>query len=257
VPDGLPARSRVIGGVDVVAFDTVEAVLTPLTPSVVVNCIGVVKQLKQDSALPSLLVNAVFPHRLAAWCRYHGARLIHFSTDCVFAGRHGRYLETDTPDADDLYGRTKLLGEVAGPGLLTLRTALIGRELSRPTRGLLEWFLAASGTVHGFRRAVFSGVTTRTAARLVCALIDRHPRLDGLYHVGGDAISKFELLSALKVALKHQVDIEPVDVPSIDRSLDAQRFVQATGLTIPSWSEMIDDLAAGDFTARTTPATGR
>src|SRR5262249_32316179 len=131
-----------------------------------------VKQRSEASAaIPSLEINSLLPHRLALVCAAAGARLVHLSTDCVFSGRKGAYTESDPPDADDLYGRSKYLGEVASPGCLTLRTSIIGRELSRKT-GLLEWLLSQRGaTVKGFRSAIFSGFTTHEMGRIIERLL--------------------------------------------------------------------------------------
>ena len=171
--------------------------------------------------------------------------MIHISTDCVFAGTRGNYAEDDVPDAADLYGRSKLLGEVTDTDYaLTIRTSIIGREL-RTANGLVEWFLAnRGGSVRGFTKAIFSGVTTETLANILAAVIEDHRGLHGLYQVAGEAISKYDLLVMLNDALAARVAITPDDSVAIDRSLDATRFRSATGLVPPSWPEMIAALAA-------------
>ena len=176
-----PARS--IGGVSAGDFDSVTRAFARARPEAVVNCVGIVKQ---DAAAKdpstSIAVNALFPHRLAALCGAAGARLVHLSTDCVFSGRGGNYSEADDPDASDLYGRTKLLGEVGGENCLTIRTSMIGRELSG-AHGLLEWFLSQEGgRVRGFRRAVFSGFTTGALAGLLARVVGERPELSGVWH---------------------------------------------------------------------------
>jgi dTDP-4-dehydrorhamnose reductase len=191
----------------------------------------------------AIRANALFPHDLAAACRERGARLIHISTDCVFSGRKGGYTETDRPDPEDVYGRSKLLGEVATPGALTLRTSMIGREIAT-SRGLLEWFLAQSGgTVRGFTRAVFSGPTTPVLSRAIADVLERHQSLEGLYHLGAEPIDKHALLLALRDAFGLDVEIEPDDGVVIDRSLDSSRFREATGWAAPTWEEMVAELA--------------
>jgi dTDP-4-dehydrorhamnose reductase len=237
VLDGL----RVVGGVCARRPDSVEHTLERVRPDVVVNCIGIVKQrpAAQDP-VASIAVNALFPHLLAQTCRQRGVRLIHVSTDCVFSGRKGNYTEQDTPDAEDLYGRTKLLGEVSGDGCLTLRTSMIGRELGT-SYGLLEWFLRQEGrTVRGFTRAVFSGFTTLALARVVAWIITEHTELTGLWHVATEPISKFDLLTLVQRVYGLQVEIEPERNVVCDRSLNGTRFRVATGFEPPSWPEMIE-----------------
>jgi dTDP-4-dehydrorhamnose reductase len=237
--------SRTIEQVAADRLDSVAGALDVAHPDVVVNCIGIVKQ-REDAHDPimSITVNALFPHQLAALCRQRGARLIQISTDCVFSGRGSLYKETDPPDPEDLYGRSKLLGEVAGEGCLTVRTSMIGRELGTD-RGLVEWVLSQRGrTVRGFRRAVFSGLTTLELSRIICEVAERHRDLHGLWHVAAEPISKLELLHLIRETYSLNLTIEPTDQPAIDRSLDGARFRAATGLTAPSWPQMIREMAA-------------
>lgn len=245
VPEGPPFDpSRMIAGVDASAFETVERAFASVRPDVVVSCIGVVKQ--RDEArdpIVSLTVNSLFPHRLAALCGAAGARLIHISTDCVFAGRTGGYREDDQPDASDLYGRTKHLGEVTGAQALTIRTSIIGRELAT-SQGLVEWFLGQTGRAPGFTQAIFSGLTTIELSRVILREIGAATPVHGLYHVASSPISKYDLLLLLNRAFNRGVTIAPDDSVRIDRSLDGSRFNTATGYTPPAWPVMIDELAA-------------
>lgn len=244
LPDDAFDRARLIAGVQAEQFDTVVRALATARPDVVVSCIGVVKQRGEaKNPLVSIAVNSLFPHRLAALCRAAGARLIHISTDCVFAGRTGGYREADDPDATDLYGRTKHLGEVAGPGALTLRTSIVGRELST-SQGLVEWFLAQPGRVPGYTRAVFSGLTTLELSRVILRLIESHPGLEGLYHVASAPITKYDLLVLLDRGYGRGLAIEADDAVRIDRSLDGSRFRAAAGYDPPAWSEMVAEMAA-------------
>ena len=231
---------------DATDFAGVERLIAGVAPGVVVNCIGVVKQLAAaHDPLASIAVNSLFPHVVARASGSAGARLITVGTDCVFSGRRGAYAETDVPDPVDLYGRSKLLGEVDAPHL-TLRTSMVGREL-RGASGLLEWFLAnRGGRVGGFTHAVFSGVTTLELARVIVAVIERHSRLEGLYHVAGEPISKYDLLMMFNDAFGASVTIDPAGVPVIDRSLDGSHFRAATGWVAPSWREMVEEMAAGN-----------
>lgn len=242
VPPPLHA-ARTITGVTVEDPASIARALDTSGASVVVNAIGLVKQLDADPATV-VRANALFPHELAALCAARDLRLVHISTDCVFSGLQGGYTEDDVPDATDRYGRSKLLGEVAGPGCLTLRTSIVGREL-HGAHGLLEWFLAQrGGTVRGFTRAVFSGLTTAALAALVGELVAAHPDLDGVWHASAAPIDKDALLHLVRDALEVPVTIEPDDTFVLDRSLDSTRLRAATGWSPPSWPAMIAGLAA-------------
>lgn len=241
---GLIADDHVLRGIDAMRIDDLEHVVRELRPEVVVNCIGVVKQRTEaHDPIISIALNALLPHRVARVCGEIGARMIHISTDCVFSGHKGAYLESDAPDADDLYGRTKLLGEVDHDGALTLRTSIIGREL-RSTTGLVEWFLSnRGGAVHGYTEAIFSGLTTQALSLLIAEIIEKHAQITGLFHVAVDPINKRDLLVLLERAFDANVMITPSTALRIDRSLDATRFRQATGWRPPGWADMVAALA--------------
>jgi dTDP-4-dehydrorhamnose reductase len=249
--DGAPSRFPIFGdarsmtGIDAGNLPTVGAALERARPDVVVNCIGVVKQrVEAKDAVASISINALFPHLLAEMCAGSGARLIHLSTDCVFSGRRGGYVEADPPDAEDLYGRTKLLGEVAAANVLTMRTSMIGRELATQ-QGLVEWFLGRrGGSASGYPRAIFSGFTTLALSRIIIDVIRRWPSLAGLHHVSAAAISKYDLLQMLNDAFATGIQVVPDPTVAIDRSLDCGRFRAATDFVPPSWPEMVRDFAA-------------
>jgi len=235
---------RALEGVSANDFDTVVKAVGAVRPDVVVNAIGIIKQAAaaKDDPLTCLTLNSLFPHRLAALCGASGARLVHMSTDCVFSGRTGGYRESDVPDAEDLYGRSKLLGEVDYGDCLTLRTSIIGRELGS-SRGLLEWFLAQNGgPVSGYRRAIFSGFTTHAIADVIAWLLTEHPGLRGILQVASEPISKYDLLCLLKEHYGLDVEIKPDDTFVCDRSLNGERFNQATGFAPTPWAEMIAGL---------------
>lgn len=211
-------------------------------PEVIVNAAGVVKQRPTaDDAVTTISINALLPHKLAVMADGIGARLIHFSTDCVFSGHQGKYSADDLPDATDLYGRSKLLGEVHGPGCLTLRTSLVGRELAGAGGSLFEWFLSQKGPVRGFPNALFSGFTTLEMARIVHRLITKRPIEGGIWHVAARAISKFDLLMLVKERLGLRVEIVPDPSFRIDRSLNGTRFDRKCSYAAPDWPTMIDD----------------
>lgn len=232
-------------GIDARQMDALLQVIEDFRPEAVVNAIGIVKQRSEaKEVIPSLEINSLLPHRIALACRTVGARLVHMSTDCVFSGRKGNYCETDFSDADDLYGRTKFLGEVSESHCLTLRTSMIGPELSRKT-GLLEWFLAQRGqTVKGFTKAIFSGFPTSELARIVERVFMEFPRAHGLYHVAAQPISKYDLLTLIRDRLRLPITIERDSTFECDRSLDASRFLRDTGYLPPPWDVMINDMAS-------------
>jgi dTDP-4-dehydrorhamnose reductase len=242
---GLFDSARIHDGVDAADSASLARVLDQLRPAVIVNCIAVTKRREAAAdSLASIELNAALPHRLAAWTTAHGARLIHFSTDCVFDGRAGGYTEDSPTNAEDVYGKSKALGEVAGLGMLTLRTSFIGRELGRGTE-LLEWFLAQRGRrIQGYRRALYTGVSTLWMAGLVADLIERFPQLNGLYQVASPVVSKLELLGLAQKAYNLPVTIDPDDTVIVLRNLDGSRFRHATGIEVPSWERMMTELAA-------------
>lgn len=230
---------RLLIGVNVENQDDLVDVFGKVKPDIVVNCIGLVKQLSEsENPLSAMPINSLLPHRLAGLCAVVGARLVHISTDCVFSGGKGMYTEDDFPDAKDLYGRSKYLGEVDYPHAITLRTSIIGHELDG-ARSLVGWFLAQEGVVKGFKRAVFSGLPTVEIARLIRDQVIPHPELHGLYHVSADPISKFDLLALVAKIYGKAIEIKADDQLVIDRSLDSSRFRSATGFRQKSWPELV------------------
>lgn len=239
-------HGHIRGSVNALDMGGISKVITDVQPQAVINCIGIVKQRNEaGAAIPSIRINALFPHQLADLCECSGARLVHFSTDCVFSGNRGRYTEDDLPDPVDIYGRTKLLGEVTQTGCLTLRTSIIGWELNHRA-GLLEWFAAQRGrTIKGYRGAIYTGLSTAAFTMLIGDLLKNYPDLSGLYHVAGRPITKHELLVRLRDVMGwHDIAIEPDYAFQCDRSLVGARFETTTGRHPPSWDEMIAGLAA-------------
>jgi dTDP-4-dehydrorhamnose reductase len=238
----LPADmvERVVCGVDVENIDSLTGLFARAKPDIVINCVGLIKQLAEaDDPLAVIPINALLPHRLARLCAVAGARLIHMSTDCVFAGTKGMYAEVDAPDATDLYGRSKLMGEVDYSNAITLRTSIIGHELSG-ARSLVGWFLAQEGSVKGFKRAIFSGLPTVEMARLIRDFVIPNPELHGLYHVSADPINKFDLLKIVAQAYGKSIEIVPDEKFVIDRSLNSNRFRLATGYKPEPWPELVN-----------------
>jgi dTDP-4-dehydrorhamnose reductase len=241
---GLFSDETAVGGVDVRNLDRLRGVIETFRPDAVVNAVGVVKQRAEAKEIvPSLEINALFPHYLAALCRAAGARLVHLSTDCVFSGEKGNYTEQDPPDPVDLYGQTKLLGELSEPPAVTLRTSIIGLELRRKT-GLVEWYLAQKGAVRGFRRAIYSGFTTAEMAGVIEMILERFSTMTGVWHVASAPISKYDLLRSLTEKLdRTDIRVEADDQLVCDRSLSSSAFSQKTAYRAPGWDVMLDSLA--------------
>jgi dTDP-4-dehydrorhamnose reductase len=235
---------RIVEGVDAENPDALAKVLDALRPEVVVNCAGLTKHKPEaEDPLVSIPINTLMPHRLAGLCKLAGARLIHVSTDCVFSGEKGNYLETDFADARDVYGKSKALGEVTYPHTVTLRTSTIGHEFE--TRyGLLEWFLSRQGRCKGYNRAVFSGLPTVVFAQVIRDVVIPRPELTGLYHVAAKPINKYDLLELIAKVYGKQIEIEPDSKLAIDRSLNAERFRAATGYVAPEWEDLIATMHA-------------
>lgn len=231
--------ARMISGVDVEQQDSLIQAFAKIRPEVVINCVGLVKQMAgADDPLQAISINALLPHRLARLCELMGARLVHIGTDCVFSGSRGGYCESDIPDAKDLYGRSKLLGEAVYPHTVTLRTSIIGHEL-QGAHSLVGWFLSQQGQCNGYTRAIFSGLPTVVLAQIVRDVVIPHAELSGLYHVAAKPIAKFDLLKMIADEYGKAIDIVPDDKLAINRSLDAKRFELATGYIAPEWPELI------------------
>jgi len=242
-PYGLFTDANTYPLVDVRSMERMLEVLTDFRPEAVINAVGLVKQRAgAKEAIPSIEINSLLPHRLALMCAAIGARLVHMSTDCVFSGRRGNYSETDTPDPVDVYGRSKLIGEVEGTGCTTLRTSIIGRELARHT-SLIEWFLAQRGTVKGFTRAIYTGFSTIEMARIIESVLLHHKDLCGVYNVSSTPIDKYRLLGLVKRFFRLETEILPDDSFICDRSLNSDRFRKITGYVAPSWEQMIEEMA--------------
>ena len=243
---GFIPQERIIGNMDVQDITSLRRALNAVKPDAVINGIGIVKQRDEArQAVPSIYVNALFPHQLADLCAENGARVLQISTDCVFSGARGNYTEIDNPDPVDLYGRTKLLGELNRPGALTLRTSIIGWQLNSSS-SLLGWFASQrGGHIKGYRRAIYSGFSTSVLSTLIGDIIETRKDLTGLYHVTSAPISKYDLLVRLQEALGWKdITINSDENFFCDRSLIGARFTTTTGWISPSWDEMIAGLAA-------------
>ncbi len=240
---GLFKSDRVIESVEVSDFPALTGVMKCVRPDFILNCVGVTKRRKEaDAAIQAITINALLPHRLVEWGRNNSAKVINFSTDCVFNGEAGNYTEKSPTNATDLYGRTKALGEIQGNNALTLRSSFIGTELGAGTE-LLEWFLSQTGSIQGFKNAIYSGLTTLELSRVIERILVRHPSASGLYNVSSEPISKFDLLTLIRDKLQLNVDIIPDETFQCNRSLNSTKFRNEFNYAPPTWDSMIDELS--------------
>ena len=231
---------NIVSGIDIREFDKLTQVFSDFKPNIVFNCVGLIKQLAESKkAVPAIEINSLLPHRLAELCGFYNARLIHFSTDCVFSGDRGMYKESDVPDASDIYGRSKLLGEVNYAPHVTLRTSIIGHERDSNV-SLVDWFLNQTGEVRGFTNAFFSGLPTIYVANFVDGFILPNPHVTGLRHLSVDKIDKHTLLQLVKEIYGKQIKIAPYHDFRIDRSLDSSSLRGEVGFFPPKWPELVE-----------------
>ena len=233
---------NVINNVDVNNYELLEKTISKLEPDYVFNCIGLIKQLSQ-SKLPvsAIEINSLLPHKIAEMCNKHDSKLIHFSTDCVFNGVTGGYIETSLPDATDIYGRSKLLGEVDYDNHLTLRTSIIGHEIESNV-SLVDWFLSQSDSVKGFSKAIFSGLPTCYIAEFLDKYVIDNIDLSGMYHLSAEPIDKYNLLLLIKH--KYKIELDIIDYPDfvIDRSLNSDKLRELVNFQPPQWPELIEKM---------------
>ncbi len=228
-------------GYDVFNLDKVEKLIESIKPDFVINCIGIIKQLRasEDKIIP-LEVNSLWPHRLAAICERHKVKMIHFSTDCVFSGNKGNYLENDLADARDIYGLSKLMGEVDYPHTLTLRTSIIGHELNSKV-SLVDWFLSQKNQCKGYSKAVFSGFPTIVMSRFIEKYVLNN-FFSGIYHFSSHPINKYELLKLVAKEYEKEIEINSSEELVIDRSLDSEKLKTLTSFQPDSWPVMIKEM---------------
>ncbi len=236
-------RDKLFQPLDVLDAKALQNVIQTVRPEWVINCVGLIKQDPSASERSlAIQLNALLPHQIAKLCEQYQCRLIQISTDCVFSGKKGNYLENDDSDAEDIYGKTKYLGEIPDKShVLTFRTSIIGHELDSK-RSLLEWFLFQTSKVSGYRRAIFSGLPTTEVARVLDKYVLNRSDLSGLYQLASAPISKYDLLKMIAAVYEKQIEIVPDDEVVIDRSLDMQAFMAATGYISPDWPTLIEQM---------------
>lgn len=237
-------HNKTYSNIDVLNHDSLREIFERVQPQIVINCIGLIKQLAQvNDPLSVIPINTLFPHQLAKICGSTGSRLIHISTDCVFSGRALEpYTELCKSDAEDLYGKSKYIGEVSHLShVVTLRTSIIGHELNS-NYGLVDWFLSRIGTVKGYVNAIFSGLPTYELAKVIHDFVIPNNDLTGLYHVSSEPISKFTLLNMIADIYDKNVVIEPEYTIKINRALNSARFKNQTSYVAPEWPILIESM---------------
>ena len=229
-------------GVDADNFDTITEAFKIIKPDIVINCIGLIKQLPiAGDPFSAISINALLPHRIATLCHSVNSRMIHISTDCVFDGLKGNYKEEDPSDAKDLYGRSKFLGEVEYSHCITLRTSMIGHEL-KGKLSLIEWFLAQKNKVRGFANAIYSGLPTVELAKIITDYVIPNSDLKGVYHISSEPISKYDLLKLIAQKYGKKIQIEKYNDFYKNLSLDSSAFYHVTGYKSPSWHKLIEKM---------------
>jgi dTDP-4-dehydrorhamnose reductase len=211
-----------------------------INPEVLINCVGALLKVSNSDYATAVYLNAFLPHYLSQTLTEIGGRLIHISTDCVFSGQKGSYQENDFKDADDIYGRSKALGEVINDRDLTFRTSIIGPELKTAGEGLMHWLFSQEGIVNGYEKSIWSGVTTLQLAIAVDQVINN--KITGLYQLtNGIKINKYSLLVLTKNIFNlKNIEINRVEGKNVDKSLVDNR--KESSLAVPVYEVMLKEL---------------
>jgi len=235
---------KVIDNVDLINFQIISNQLNKINPDIIINACGITIRRGIDILKSnSIILNSALPHFLNEWVTSNNKRLIHFSTDCVFTGAKGDYLDNDNKDALDLYGSTKSMGEVFDSKYaITLRGSMIGSELENKTE-LFEWFLKQNNkTIKGFNKVIYSGITTTKMAEIVLILINQYPNLNGIYNISSKPISKFELLKLWNDYFDINANIEIDNSYTSNKNLISNNFYKTISMKQPDWIELSSQL---------------
>lgn len=239
-------RSLIIEGITAENIESISEVLANIKPDFVINCIGIVKQDSNAQSIEKILpVNSIFPHRLAALCKIGEIKMIHISTDCVFSGKKGNYREEEEKDATDLYGISKGLGEVneMEGTALTLRTSVVGHELNS-NRSLIDWFLSnkPGSNIEGYEKVFYNGLSTVEVCKVLKIVMESEKWKSGLINLSGEKINKANLLRMVNKVYSAGVNICSVNKPTLDRTLNSDRFREMYNYKPPSWEMQLNDL---------------
>ena len=235
--------NKIIDNIDILNLDNLNKLLESLKPNIIVNCIGVTKRKISDNLLDVIKINSIFPHELVKWGLINSARIIHFSTDCVFNGLTGNYNEKSNTNAFDIYGKTKALGEIQYDNCLTIRSSFIGRELFDKTE-LLEWVISNNGKkIKGFKKTMYSGVSALFLSKFIKNIINDHIKLNGLFQLSTDIpISKYDLICLIRDCFDLNIEIIPENNKYHCPTLDNSKLKNKMNFEIPSWKEMLVEL---------------
>ena len=234
--------SRIIFNLNADRFDNLLPVFHSIKPDIIINCIAIIKPVDiLKNPISSINLNTLLPHKLAEISKINGTRIIQISSDIVFDGKKGTYNENDQVNISDRYGMSKYLGEIDGPNCFTIRTSIIGHELNKKTN-LLEWFLSQSQQVEGYTKAIYSGLPTIELSNVIIKYIIPNKSIHGIYHISSDPISKFDLLKLIASRYQLQINVEPNDKVTVDRSLNSNAFRSISGYAPKAWPELINSM---------------
>ena len=222
--------------------DSLDLLLDNTTPDIIINCAGITtRRGVEDNIVNTELLNSELPHKLDSWASLNSKKLIHFSTDCVFSGNRGNYQDDDFADADDIYGKSKALGEVNSPNTLTIRCSMIGRELYNFTE-LFEWLKKNKNKkIEGYSKVFYSGITTVRMGKILNQILNKNLNLSGVYNISSTPISKFDLLVKLSNAFNLNVDIKQNKNNKSNKVLISEKFTEITGIYPPNWDDLISE----------------
>lgn len=216
-----------------------EKIIKSFHFDVIINCIGLLNENAEKNIEKAIWLNSYFPHLLKMWSLNHNFKLIHISTDCVFSGRDGGYNESSESDGIGIYARSKALGEVLDDKNLTIRTSIIGPELKSDGIGLFHWFMNQENKIMGYRKSIWSGVTTLQLAKSITSILNSE--ITGIYHLtNNNPISKAELLELFKKYTLKDIEIENIDGKYSNKSLIDNRKLLLN--EIPDYDQMIQEM---------------
>ena len=216
--------------------------ISEIMPDIIINCVGVTTRRINNKNINHLsFINSILPKLINDWSIENSKKMIHMSTDCVFSGIKGDYLDDAIPDADDSYGSSKAKGEIKNNKTLTLRSSMIGREIYNHTE-LFEWLLKnKKGKIEGYDNVIYSGITTIRMAKIIDFILSNNLDLSGIYNIGSIAISKYELLKMFNNAFDLQIDIKKITQIKSNKVLISKKFTEITGLKTPNWNDLISE----------------
>jgi len=221
-------------------IDDQNVFFNKISPDVIINCIGITTRRGISRNMSNTdFINSRFPHKISEWVSIKNRRLIHFSTDCVFSGKKGDYLDDDKPDANDIYGMSKAKGEIDNNSSLTLRCSMIGREIYNHTE-LFEWLYSMKNKdIEGYANVIYSGVTTFWMGDVIKKILKNNISLSGIYNISSEPISKYHLLLKLSDAFKLNVNVSANLNIKSNKVLNSKKFAEITGIIPPNWDDLI------------------